>query len=173
MLTRNYSLQTTHSPKTLRVLAVDPGYERMGIAVLERIAQKDSLLYSDCVITPKIEFNERLLLLGRELEKVIKKWKPNVLAIEKLFFAANQKTALNVAEVKGMVTYIASSNGLTFKEFAPNEVKLAVASYGRADKKQVTDMLHKLLKIEKQIKHDDEYDAIAVGLTCLAQSRFV
>ncbi|OHB24520.1 MAG: crossover junction endodeoxyribonuclease RuvC [Parcubacteria group bacterium RIFOXYD2_FULL_52_8] len=155
----------------MRVLAVDPGYERLGVAVVERTGGKDSLLFSTCLQTPKGEFAKRLLALGDKFAAIIVAWQPEAFAVEKLFFTTNQKTALGVAEVKGMLTYLAATHRLPVYEYTPLEVKVAVASYGRADKKQVIDMVHRLVMITKKIAHDDEYDAIAIGLTCVASVR--
>jgi len=160
------------------ILGIDPGYERLGIAVIEKPqknsshSKKETLLYSDCFKTSaKLEFKERLLILGQEINRIIVLYKPEHLAIENLFFQNNQKTAMNVAEVRGAILYIALSNNLLVKEFTPLQIKSAVAGHGQADKKQVADMIHKLMTIEKEIKHDDEYDAIAVALTASAVIR--
>lgn len=155
----------------MRILGIDPGYERLGIAVLEKNKgdKKEKVIYSDCFKTSaKIPFAERLLLLGKEIERVINMYKPDGLAIETLFFQNNQKTAMNVAEVRGMILYLAKCAGLTIQEFTPLQVKVAVAGYGAGDKRAVTDMVTKLVVIEKEIKHDDEYDAIAIALTGFA-----
>lgn len=151
------------------VLALDPGYDRLGIAVLEG----NTLLYSDCFTTPKNKaFEERLALVGNEVERVIAKYKPTALALETLFFSKNQKTAMHVAEVRGMLIYIAARAGLSVHEYAPGAVKIAVTGVGNADKKQVITMVPRLIKLEKIPKHDDEYDAIAVGITCVVTERF-
>jgi crossover junction endodeoxyribonuclease RuvC len=154
----------------MRVLAIDPGYDRMGVAVLEKNgAEKNKLLYSDCIRTSaKTKFADRLFSAGQEIEAIIKKWKPEALAIETLFFNTNQKTGIHIAEIRGMILYLARTYGLNIHEHTPLEVKMAVAGYGRADKKQVTSMVSALIKLEKIPKYDDEYDAIAIGLTCLA-----
>lgn len=152
----------------MKILAVDPGYERLGIAVME----DNNLLFSDCIQTPKEDdFNKRLLHLGNEFKKIIEEYSPSRFAIEKLFFSKNTKTAMKVSEVKGMLIYIAESMGVEVFEYAPSEIKVAVTGHGQSDKKQVTLMVEKLIKIDKDIKFDDEYDAIAIGLTCCAIER--
>lgn len=153
------------------IIGIDPGYERLGIAVLEknRGDKKEKVLYSDCFKTSsKIPFQDRLLLLGNEFERLINLYKPEGLAIESLFFTNNQKTAMNVAEVRGALLYQAKKMNLSVQEFTPLQIKIAVAGYGQADKKQVTDMVTRLVLIEKEIRHDDEYDAIAIALTGFA-----
>ena len=156
----------------MKILSIDPGYERVGIAVLEK-TNKEQLIYSNCFKTSKeLAFIERLELIGQEVERIIKTHKPEALAIEKLFFNTNQKTATNVSEVRGALIYIALKSGLKVFEYTPLQIKVAVAGDGHGDKTQVITMLKNLIKIEKDIKYDDEYDAIAVGLTCFASERF-
>jgi crossover junction endodeoxyribonuclease RuvC len=155
----------------MKILGIDPGYERLGIAVLEKNKgdKKEGVVYSDCFKTSaKMPFEERLLLLGREVERVINFYQPDGLAIETLFFTNNQKTAMNVAEVRGTILYIAKCAGLTLQQFTPMQIKVAVAGHGQGDKRAVTNMVKMLVFIEKEIKHDDEYDAIAIALTGFA-----
>ena len=156
-----------------RILAIDPGYERLGIAVLEKIPRaKETLLYSDCFKTSaKLPFPERLLAIGDEVARLMKKFSPEAFVLEKLFFKNNAKTAMHVAEVRGALIYLAVSSGIPLFEYTPLEIKMAIAGYGRGDKQQVIDMVHQLVAIEKKIAHDDEYDAIAAGLTHIACSR--
>jgi crossover junction endodeoxyribonuclease RuvC len=153
----------------MRVIAIDPGYERMGVAVIEKTTGKETLIFSECFKTsPKIPHEERLNLIGQEIEKVIKKYEPTAMAIETLFFKNNQKTAMHVSEARGVMLYVASVAGLVVNEFSPMAIKIAVTGYGASDKSQVTAMVQKLIKIDHDLKYDDEYDAIAVGLTYFA-----
>ena len=150
----------------MRILAVDPGYEKIGIAILEKTGGKEILLFSECFKTSRQNPpNERLLALGKEAERIIKKFKPSAIAIEKLFFADNQKTAMLVSEARGVIIYEASRAGLLVREFTPLQTKLAVTGYGRSDKDQMKFMVEKLISVGKKITEDDEYDAIAIGLT--------
>ena len=133
---------------------------------------KEILLYSACVETSaEEEFAERLRQVVRACERLVKTHKPDCIAMEKLFFAKNQKTAMRVAEVRGAILSLAGSTALPVFEYSPGEVKSAAAGSGSADKTQVAKMLHALVKIDKTIRHDDEYDAIAIGVTHLARSR--
>jgi len=153
----------------MKIIAVDPGYERLGIAVLEKETGKEVLLFSECFKTSaKLPHSERLNLIGKELEKVIKEYKPSTLVIETLFFAKNQKSAMQVAEARGVIMYEGKRNNLEIFEYSPMAVKIAVTGYGKSDKIQLTEMVKRLIKIKKSIKHDDEYDAIAIGLTFFA-----
>jgi crossover junction endodeoxyribonuclease RuvC len=157
----------------MKILSIDPGFERVGIAVIERDSnKKDNLIYSDCFKTSaKIPFHQRLTLIGDEVERIIKKYKPQALAIEKLYFTTNQKTVMGVSEARGVMIYSASRNGLEIFEYTPPQIKIAVTGYGKADKKMVINMVFKLIKIEKLTSSDDELDAIAIGITCLAHEK--
>ncbi len=157
----------------MRIISIDPGYERLGLAIIEKEKnQKEVLLFSECFKTSaKLPHHERLALIGDRILEVIKKWKPEQLATEKLFFAGNQKTALLVAEARGVILYTGSSLGLEIFEYRPNEIKIAITGYGSAQKKQMMDMTRKLIKIDSKTNSDDELDAIAIGLTHFAIHR--
>lgn len=153
----------------MKVLSIDPGYERLGVAVIEKENGKENLLFSETIKTsPKKEFTDRLFEIGYVVEKIIEKYNPEFFAIEKLFFNSNQKTATNVSEIRGALIYIALRNKMKVFEYTPLQIKVAVTGQGRADKKQVMFMIDRLIKIEKKIDYDDEYDAIACGLTFFA-----
>ena len=154
----------------MRIISIDPGYERLGIAVLEKNnGQKEKVVFSDTIQTSsKKEFRERLFEIGKEFENILKKYAPKVLAIENLFFNTNQKTVINVSEMRGALIFSALKNGLQVFEYTPLQIKAAITGYGKADKNQVIFMIQKLVDIEKEIKYDDEYDAIACGLTFFA-----
>ena len=159
----------------MRVLAFDPGYERLGVAVLEKEKGKEKLVFSDCIRTsPKLTFAQRLAELGTAVEKILKNHKPTCVAIENLYFETNAKTAMNVAAVRGMLLYIAAAHGLPVHEYTPLQVKVAITGYGRSDKKAVDFMVRKILgaaALPAGRQVDDEMDAIAVGITCLASIR--
>ncbi len=158
--------------KNKTVLAIDPGYDRCGFAVLS-YGVEEKLLESGCIETDKKDsFYSRLLFVLEEIEKIIKRGDIDELAIENLFFNTNQKTASKVAELRGAVLYLAAKNKLDIYEYTPLQIKQAVTSSGRADKKAVYTMVNSLLKIDKNIKLDDEYDAIACALTHSASSKF-
>jgi len=156
--------------KKNKVLAIDPGYERIGIAVIEKKdSGKEELLFSECFkTTTDTSFAIRLKKIGQEVAQVIEKYKPEVLAIEKLYLSVNQKTAMGVAEARGVIIYSASLYGLDVFEYTPPEIKVAVTGYGKADKKMVMSMVPRLIQIKKETTSDDELDDIAIGLTFLA-----
>lgn len=156
-----------------RVLAFDPGFERLGVAVIEKEKSKEILIYSACIRTDaKLPFSQRLLVLGKEVETLIKKWKPSAVALEDVYFAKNAKTAMKVAEVRGMLVYITATHKLALFEYTPLQVKVAITGWGRSDKRAVAAMVPRLLVLPPRKRLDDEMDAIAVGLTCLACEKF-
>jgi crossover junction endodeoxyribonuclease RuvC len=155
-----------------KVLAFDPGYERLGVALILREGAKETLAYSDCIRTEaSLPFEERLLILGKEAERLIKKFAPDAVALEEIYFEKNVKTATKIAEVRGVLSYIAGKNGLPVHHFTPLEVKVAVTGYGQSSKSAVAMMVSKLVKLPAKKRLDDEMDAIAIGLTCLASVR--
>ena len=158
----------------MRILAIDPGFERVGIAILDKtIKSKHDLVYSSCFKTrADIPFHFRLTLIGSELERIISKYKPEALAIEKLYFTTNQKTVMGVSEARGVIVYCASKNNLEVYEYTPPQIKIAVTGYGKSSKEAVMSMIPKLIEIKIKSNSDDELDAIAIGLTCLAHERF-
>lgn len=157
-----------------RTLAVDPGFDRIGLAILELKQNKPKLLFSQCLETDsKKSRPKRLLSIGEEVRRVIKKWRPEVLAIETLFFNANVTSAIGVAEARGVVIHEAAKAGLEVFEYGPQAIKIAVTSYGKASKAQMETMTRKLVDLpERSSKRlDDEVDAIAVGITHLVTRR--
>lgn len=156
----------------MKVLAIDPGYERLGVAVIEKTSSKETLLFSDCIQTPaKDEHSKRLSSIGEQISAIIKKFSPEALSIETLFFKNNAKTAMKVAEARGVIIYEAKRAGLEIAEFSPLQIKIAVTGYGKSEKNQVVFMVKKLIEIKTVPKYDDEYDAIAAGLTFFATRR--
>jgi crossover junction endodeoxyribonuclease RuvC len=159
----------------MRILGIDPGFERLGVAILEKnksfgsAQDKEKVLFSECFKTSaKLEFHERLGLIGEEVRRVLKKYKPEVLAIETLFLTTNQKTVMHVAEARGVVIYEAAYSGLKIFEASPPQIKIATTGYGKASKEQVMKMVKILVEIDNSKKSDDELDAIAIALTAFA-----
>jgi crossover junction endodeoxyribonuclease RuvC len=154
----------------MRVLAIDPGYDRVGVAVMEYQQGKERLIFSHCIETNKQDsLSDRLMAVGNAVETLIKAHTPTTVAIETLFFNKNIKTAITVAEARGIILYIAKKAGCTVYEFGPQEIKVAVTGYGNSDKAAVFTMVTKLIPEAPLDALDDEYDAIAVGITCLSQ----
>lgn len=163
----------------MKVVSLDPGYNRLGIAVIEKGSSgKETLLYSTCFITEKTEvFEKRLFLATKAFAKVIETYNPDECALEKLFFQNNQKTAMFVSRVIGSLSYVALENDLPLFEYTPLQIKTAVTGNGRSDKQEIMKMIPLIISCPKQINGekmlDDEYDAIAVGLTHLAMRKMI
>ncbi|MES2315163.1 MAG: crossover junction endodeoxyribonuclease RuvC [Patescibacteria group bacterium] len=158
----------------MRILGIDPGFERLGVAVLEKEKgdKKEQVIFSQCFKTSaKLEFADRLCLIGDEVKKIIKKYKPEVLSIETLFLNTNQKTVMHVAEARGVVIYEAKQAGLQVFEASPPQIKIATTGYGRSDKKQINRMVKMLVDIDESKASDDELDAIAIAITAFAHLR--
>lgn len=155
----------------MRLLAVDPGYDRCGVAIVE---QDDSprITFSTCIVTnKKASHSDRLLHVYDQLEGFIKQWNPSTMALETLFFSVNKKTAIKVAEARGVVLLLAAKKQLPVLEISPQAVKLSMTGVGNASKEQVQKMVGLSLKINIQDKIDDELDAIALGVTALQTLR--
>lgn len=151
------------------ILGIDPGYGRLGCAILKKEKGQEKLLDYACLETSsKTEHPERILKIASGVEKIIKKYRPNILAIEKLYFNTNQKTALKVSEIKGIIIYLALKNKMKIFEYTPLQIKTAVCGYGKAPKEQIQKMINLILKLKKPIKQDDAADAVALCLTCSA-----
>jgi crossover junction endodeoxyribonuclease RuvC len=156
----------------MKVLAVDPGYDRLGVAVVEKQEGKETVVYSSCIETDKkTELNDRLHIVGSEFQKLLDEYSPDAVGIETLFFNKNVKTAIGVAQARGIIIYLAKSAGCAVFEHGPQEIKIAVTGYGKSDKNAVIDMVKRLVLNVPEKALDDEYDAIAVGITTLAHYR--
>lgn len=162
------SKTSTQTQNNESVLAIDPGFDRVGVAVVTKNGQKEKILFSKCILTNKKESqSKRLEQIGLEIKKIIKKEKPSCMAIEKLFFNQNTTSALRVAEARGVIMYEAVCAGLRVFEYSPQEIKIAVTGYGKASKGDVEMMTLRLLSLKTTPKYDDEVDALALGVTHL------
>jgi crossover junction endodeoxyribonuclease RuvC len=154
--------------EAMRILAIDPGYDRLGVAVIEGDPSRPTLLMSDCVEPAKGLREDRLAEVSGAITHAIKKHSPDALALEALYFSTNKKTAIGVAEARGAILAAAGAAGLPVIECSPGQVKLAVAGHGGASKADVARMVPRLLALPKKKRRDDELDAIAIGITALA-----
>lgn len=149
----------------MRVLGVDPGLTRCGIGVVERNGQKLSLVDLGVIRTPKeSDLGARLLELDGELALWIKRAKPDVIAIERVFSQLNVKTAMATGQAAGVAILLAAKSGLPIALHTPSEVKAAVTGSGRADKKQVATMVKRILGLEEMPKPVDTTDALALAI---------
>lgn len=157
-----------------KILGIDPGYGRMGYAVVEKNGGRHAILKMGCVETDKkMPHAERLRTIGDAVAELAALERPEALAIEKLFFFKNQKTSLQVAEARGVITYAASGAKLPILEFTPLEIKMAVCGYGRADKIQIKHMVGKLIDLGDIKQLDDTIDAVAIALTAFSYERIM
>jgi len=159
----------TQMPSGMKILAIDPGFDRLGMAVVSGTASNPEFIYGECVIPKEGELPNRLAEVFYAVNTAIRKHHPDIVAVETLFFSVNKKTALNVAHARGVVLVAASTNNVPVTEYSPQEVKLAVTGYGNAKKEAVARMVEKLIALPKQKRFDDEIDAIALGITALAE----
>lgn len=150
----------------MRILGIDPGYARVGWAMLEVRSQKLEVRGFECIETSKnTDSQERLVAVYKQVCALIKKYKPDVLAIEELFFTTNAKTAFKVGEARGVIILAGSLQKIPVFSYTPLQIKIAVTGYGHADKPQVGRMVKTILKLKEMPKLDDTVDAIAVALT--------
>jgi crossover junction endodeoxyribonuclease RuvC len=156
----------------MKIIAIDPGFGRCGVAILTGSGSAPVLIYSTCIETgANTAFTERLLFVANAIVALLDAHNPECMAIEEIYFTNNAKTAIHVAEIRGMLIYLATARGISVVEFNPLAVKVAITGYGRATKAEVTKMVEKLVAIPKRTMRDDEYDAIALGITALAGVR--
>jgi crossover junction endodeoxyribonuclease RuvC len=146
------------------ILALDSGVEKTGYSVFKKVLNNFEYISSGLIKTSKTKTKEkRMQDIYDELTKIIKKYKPNKIILEQLFFFKNQKTAIQVSQSQGISLLIAAQNNIEVSYLTPLEIKYAITGYGRADKKAIQKMIKITLK-DKKIKQDDEADAIACGL---------
>ncbi len=149
----------------MTVLGIDPGYAIVGCGIVENKDNKLKMLDYGAILTQAhTPFNLRLEKIYREADELIKKYKPDAVAMEKLFFNTNQKTAIDVAQARGVLVLAAQLNGIPVFEYTPLQVKMSVVGYGRAEKKQVQEMTRFLLHLDKIPKPDDAADALAMAI---------
>lgn len=155
----------------MRILGIDPGTGILGFGVIDVDSRGKAVLVDGGVIrTPANQpDSERLITIYDELHEIIAELKPTVMSVEKLFFAQNVTTAMSVSQARGVVLLCGKQHGLELHEYTPQQIKQAITGYGKADKKQMQEMVRILLGLKEVPKPDDAADAIAAALTC-AQS---
>lgn len=147
------------------ILGVDPGTATTGYGVIKKEGQKFELLDYGCILTPaKTNLEDRLEEIFESLTKIIKEVKPDQVAVEELFFAANSKTAIAVGQARGVILLAAKKCSVPLAEYTPLQVKMALTGYGRADKKQIQQMVKAILSLSEIPKPDDSADALAIAL---------
>ena len=149
----------------MKVIAIDPGYEKLGYSIFLKEKSTPEYITSGLIKTSKaLSPGQRLLEIHEQLQVLIKKHKPDILAIERLFFSKNVTSALGVSQSVGVVLLLAAQSKMQIIELTPNQIKEIITGYGNSDKKSVQKMLWLQLGREIKVKDDDESDAIACGL---------
>ena len=151
----------------MRILGIDPGLATIGFGILDRDSRGNaSVVDYGVILTPKDEsLPNRLYLIEQKLNKLIQTYKPDEIALEELFFNNNQKTAINVAQARGVILLTCVKACGKLYEYTPLQIKQALTGYGRADKRQIQEMVKSLLKLKSIPRPDDAADAVAVALT--------
>lgn len=154
----------------MRILGIDPGIATIGFGLVAADKGNVSMLSYGAITTPAgLPLSKRLYQIDRDMEELIAQLKPDVIAVEELFFNTNITTGIAVAHGRGVLLCAAERCGIPLYEYTPSQVKLAVTGYGKAEKRQVMDMTRRLLKLNTVPKPDDAADALALAL-CHARS---
>jgi crossover junction endodeoxyribonuclease RuvC len=149
----------------MKVLGIDPGTATTGFGLISKDGSRISKLDYGVISTPKdLEMPKRLSILFDDLQELVHTHRPDVMAVEKLFFTNNITTAMSVSQARGIVLLVASQNNIPIAEYTPLQVKMAVTGYGKATKKQVQEMVKKILKLNIIPKPDDAADALAIAI---------
>ena len=147
-------------------LGIDPGLATVGFGVVESVRGNDfnALEYGAILTKPNLSVEDRLCEIYDNVDELCKTFKPDAVSVEKLFFNTNEKTAINVAEARGVILLALKKNNIPIYEYTPLQIKQALTGYGRAEKKQIMYMVKTLLKLEKEPKPDDTADALAAAI---------
>jgi len=150
----------------MRILGIDPGTGILGFGVIDIIKGQAVLVDAGVIRTPVHEDDcVRLLTIYQELTEIIQQNKPDVMSVEKLFFARNVTTAMTVAPGSGVVLLTGMQAKLSIAEYTPMQIKQAITGYGKADKKQMQEMVRVILQLKEIPKPDDAADALAAAIT--------
>lgn len=149
----------------MRILGIDPGYAIVGFGVVDYAGMNFAPLEYGAITTEAgTVFADRLTAIYDDLDFLIDRWKPDCIALERLFFTSNQKTVIDVAQARGVIILCAAQRKIPLYEYTPLQVKMAVVGYGKAEKKQVMDMTRRILHLEQIPKPDDAADALAIAI---------
>jgi len=152
----------------MTIIGIDPGLARLGFGIIKKINNKIKLLDYGCIKTsPVFPTGERLKKINNEINKIIRRYKPKILAIENLYFFKNLKTAMPVSQVKGVILLTAAKKKIPVFEITPLQMKMTITGYGKAEKKQVQKMIKVLLDLKETPTSDDAADALGIALCCL------
>ncbi len=151
----------------MRILGIDPGYAIVGYGVLDYGGgDRFSVVGFGAVTTAHdLDFCTRLKIIYEDITEIIETYQPQEMAIEKLFFNSNEKTAIDVAQARGVTLIPAITRNIPIYEYTPLQVKSSICGYGRAEKNQVQEMVRNMLRLKKIIRPDDTADAVAIAIT--------
>ena len=156
----------------MRILGIDPGTGILGFGLIDHIKAKTTFVDAGVIKTPvKQEDSERLYTIYTELKELIDEHKPNVMSVEKLFFARNITTAMSVSQARGVVLLLGKQHKLRLYEYTPLQIKQAVTGYGKAEKAQIQEMVRVILGLSATPKPDDAADALAAAICCSTSVR--
>ena len=149
----------------MRIIGIDPGYAIVGFGVLDFDGRNFSVVNFGAITTPAgMDFDKRLAMIYNDMNEVLELYKPDVLAIEKLYFNTNHTTAIDVAQARGVILLSAAQRLIPINEYTPLQVKSSIAGYGRAEKHQVQEMTRSILHLKEVPKPDDTADALALAI---------
>ena len=155
----------------MRILGIDPGTSRIGYGFIEIVGPSLKLLRHGVIEAKEKTLQGKLVNLISQLRNLLEEMAPDAAAIEKIFFAKNQKTAIDVAQARGAILSLLLQRNIPTAEFSPNEVKSQVTGYGLADKKGVAKMVKAILRVGELPGYDDASDALAIAITAANHKR--
>ncbi len=156
----------------MRILGIDPGTGIVGFGVIDVDRGNTTFVEAGVIRTPAHqEDSERLLTIYQDIEGVVSQYQPNIMAVEKLFFIRNITTAMSVSQARGVILLLGKQKKLQLYEYTPLQIKQAVTGYGKADKKQIQEMVKVILKLPQIPRPDDAADALATAICCSTSMR--
>ncbi len=156
----------------MKILGIDPGTAITGFGLITKTGPNLAMVDCGIISTPKtMLMPDRLKIIYNDLSKLVKHHKPDAIAVEKLFFTSNITTAMTVSQARGVVLLVASQHGVFVGEYTPLQVKMAATGYGRAEKRQIQEMVKKILQLPALPKPDDAADALAIAICHSANLR--
>ncbi|MFO0887038.1 MAG: crossover junction endodeoxyribonuclease RuvC [Candidatus Saccharimonadales bacterium] len=156
----------------MRILGIDPGTGIVGFGIIDVDSGNTKFVEAGVIRTPAHqEDSERLLTIYQDLKGIISQYKPDVMAVEKLFFIRNITTAMSVSQARGVILLLGKQKKIQLYEYTPLQIKQAVTGYGKADKKQIQEMVKVILKLPQIPKPDDAADALAAAICCSTSMR--
>ena len=156
----------------MRILGIDPGTGIVGFGIIDLIKGNSTFIDAGVITTPAHQADsDRLITIYEDLEDIISQQKPDVMAVEKLFFIRNITTDMSVSQARGVVLLLGRQQKLQLFEYTPLQIKQAVTGYGKADKKQIQEMVKVILRLPNIPKPDDAADALATAICCSVSMR--